>query len=111
MSLTSLRSQGVYDSDTPACDDANAYFEAFQNCELTSGSVAAPKSPIEAPRASGVMLSEVTPVVIGLNSFLILSSANSAELVKQNAASVSRDFVIVLFIVCFRNKISSNHYN
>ena len=49
MSFTSLRNHGVY----------------------ASGSVATPKSPIDAPRESGVMLSEVTPVLIGLNSFLV----------------------------------------
>ena len=33
--------------------------------------MATPKSPIDAPRESGVMLSEVTPVLMGLNSFLV----------------------------------------
>ena len=33
--------------------------------------MATPKSPIDAPRESGVMLSEVIPVLMGLNSFLV----------------------------------------
>ena len=67
MSFTNLRNHGVYETEKPALLNAKAYFDGFQYCELTSGSVATPRSPIEPPRASGAILRVVTPVVMGLN--------------------------------------------
>ena len=46
---------------------AKGYFAGFQYCEFTSGSVAAPTSPIAPARESGAMESEVTAVITGLN--------------------------------------------
>ncbi len=89
MSLTILRSHGVYDSDSPPVEYANAYFEGFQNCEFISGSVAAPRLPSALPRASGTMLSVVTPVLTGLNSLSLMSFfayANPAQSVSPQAA-------------------------
>ena len=82
-----------------------AYFDGFQNCEFTSGSVAAPRSPKDAPRASGAMLREVTPVCTGLNSFLILSSAcnvgtpDDIVITQIRAKAPNCDIFLFFFIV------------
>ena len=51
------------------------YFAGFQYCDTTSGSVAAPTSPIPAARASGAMVCDVTDVFTGLkiSSFCALA--------------------------------------
>jgi hypothetical protein len=44
----------------PALEMQKGYFAGFQYWELTSGSVAAPTSPIPAERASGAMVWDIT---------------------------------------------------
>ena len=58
-------------------------------------------SPIDAPRASGAMLSDVTPVVTGLNSFFTPSCAAAIVAKAKSMASVIAIFV--LFINQFLN--------
>ena len=71
---------------------------------MASGSVAAPRSPSEAPRASGAMPSEVTPVSMGLNSFFMASSAFAAgeaasRMAPANPADMASFSVFVIVIV------------
>ena len=82
-------------------DFANYYadegLDGFQNWELASGSVATPRSPIEAPRASGVMLMEVTPVVMGLNSVSLMSLwAHAGRATATVAKATMHDFIILI---------------
>ena len=64
MSLTRFLSQGVYDKPIPISLSAKAYLAGFQCCELTSGEVATPASPIAPARESGAILKNGTPVVM-----------------------------------------------
>ena len=87
----------LYLGDNARAPYGSRSFDGFQNCELASGSVAAPMSPMEAPRASGAMDSEVTPVVMGLNSVSLISpSAKAAEAVVRKAAAAM--YLVMLFI-------------
>ena len=73
------------------------YLAGFQYCELTSGSVAAPTSPIEPARASGAMVCEVTAVFTGLNmsslSFCPLAVSEQSE-----SKGMSKAIFMMLFI-------------
>ena len=97
MSFTSLRSQGVKFNATPARLIVNGYLATFQYCDVTSGSVAAPTSPIPPALASGAMLCEVTEVVTGLNiSFLSTCAKLLSE--KPKKAQIVRNSLILLIV-------------
>lgn len=98
MSLTILRSQGVYESERPPFEYPNAYFDGFQNCEFMSGSVATPRLPIELPLASGAMESVVTPVLTGLNSLSFMSFCAEAA---AEASSMHVMAVNILYFILF----------
>ena len=76
---------------------ANAYFDEFQYWEFMSGSVAAPRFPSDEPRASGAMLSVVTPVFTGLNISPFRSS--SAYAVADTSPRAINMYVFNIFIV------------
>ena len=72
-------------SATPALEMVKGYFDGFQYCDTTSGSVAAPTSPMPAARASGAMVCEVTEVLTGLNmsSFWAMAVTETSESVNK----------------------------
>src|SRR5659263_267069 len=64
--IDQLTKQGVYESENPNFPSVNAYFDGFRYCELASGEVAAPTSPIAPCRESGEIVRNGTAVEIGL---------------------------------------------
>ena len=64
------------------------YFAGFQYCEFISGSVAAPTSPIPPPRESGAILSELTPVLIGLNKSFCPHEVTEKESNSKNKINI-----------------------
>ena len=81
----------------------NGYLAGFQNCELTSGSVAAPTSPIPAALASGAMVCEMTACSTGLKLLSLSSSAFATTAIAKTISKDSiLDFLIFLyFLVCY----------
>ena len=92
MSEASWDNHGVNDSERPAVLSICAYLEGFQYCELTSGSVAAPKSPKPLAAASGEMLSEGTELTMGL--YLLAERAETANIKNKQAARIILFFFI-----------------
>jgi hypothetical protein len=76
----------------------NGYLATFQYCDATSGSVAAPTSPIPPALASGATLCEVTEVVTGLN-ILFLSICAKLWSEQPKRAQVAKNSLILLIVL------------
>ena len=79
---------------TPAREMAKGYLAGFQNCDTTSGSVAAPTSPIPPARASGAIICEVTEYLTGLKILSFCADTVSAKTGNRSVAMSLERFVI-----------------
>ena len=73
------------------------YLAGFQYCETTSGSIAAPTSPMPAERASGAMVCEVTDEWTGLNMFRLSCADNVMAKHTNNSMQNILGNVFILF--------------